>query len=105
MKKRKLNEAELREFEQHAAEWVARKNKHKFKVGQRVRPSKHGIERLIFPGTYRGVEKATASGVVVAVDEFNSPTVRWSYRKTKARYYGGFIEPDRRPIKAGPSNA
>lgn len=97
----RLTKKERREFDKLAAEWVELMRRHPFKVGQRVRPSAHALQRGMFRGTYRGLEKAKASGVVVAVDEFNSPTVRWSYRKTGARYFGGFIEPDRRPIKAG----
>lgn len=68
----------------------------KFRVGQRVRPSKYGIERNIFCGTYRGKRRADASGVVLRVDEFNSPTVLWDGRKTASSYFPGFITVDRR---------
>jgi hypothetical protein len=73
--------------------------KPRFRVGQRVRPSKYGIESTLFSGTYKGQQKATASGVVQAVDEWNSPTVLWDYRKTADRYFAGFISPDRRRKK------
>lgn len=103
---KKLTKAQLNklhEFEAYATEWARLKDRYKFKVGQRVRPSDEGIRHNIFKGTYRGVDKSKASGVVIAVDQFNSPTVRWSYRKTGVRYYGGFIVPDRRPIMSGRS--
>lgn len=73
--------------------------KHKFHVGQRVRPSTEGVQRGVFSGTYKGKPKAFASGEVVAVDKFNSPTVRWDYRKTATGYAPWFIEPDRRRRK------
>lgn len=44
--------------------------KHKFMVGQRVRPSVEGIEACIFPKT-----RHNQTGVVTKVDEFNCPTV------------------------------
>lgn len=72
--------------------------KHRFRVGQRVRPSRHGIEALLFTGSYRGINKSEASGLVVAVDKFNSPTVLWSYRRTAASYHPNFISPDRRRL-------
>lgn len=69
--------------------------KHRFHVGQRVRPSQEGIDGL-FRGTYRGEKKAEWSGVVLKVDRFNSPTVQWDALKRPISYWGGFIAPDRR---------
>lgn len=66
--------------------------KHKFRVGQRVRPSAEGIAAHLFDHGKR----QDASGVVLEVDKFNSPTVLWDHRKTGSRYYAGFIAPDRR---------
>lgn len=63
----------------------------KFKTGQRVRPSKYGIECFIFPKSRHG-----RTGVVVKVDRWNSPTVRWEGRKGASSYFSGFIAPDRR---------
>ena len=37
--------------------------KHKFYLGQRVRPSKRGIERHIFVGTYQGVAHADVRSI------------------------------------------
>lgn len=68
----------------------------KFYIGQRVRPSRYGIERNIFVGTYRGEKKAEWSGVVVAVSHLNYPTVKWDARKTASGYHPDFIAPDRR---------
>lgn len=68
---------------------------HKFKVGQRVRPSQYGKERYIFTKT-----RFEQTGVVTKVDEFNSPTVLWEGRKTASHYYPGFIEPDRRRARS-----
>lgn len=65
--------------------------KHKFKIGQRVRPSNDGITRSIFART-----RWDASGVVTKVDRFNFPTVLWDYRKTTSGYHPNFIRPDRR---------
>jgi hypothetical protein len=65
--------------------------KHKFIVGQRVRPSADGIDANIFRPRHHD-----ASGRVVRVDQFNVPTVLWDYRKTAAQYHPDFIEPDRR---------
>lgn len=65
--------------------------KYKFRVGQRVRPSKKAIEALIFART-----RHNATGVVMKVDKFNGPTVLWEYRKTVDRYHPDFIAPDRR---------
>lgn len=73
--------------------------RHKFKVGMRVRPSKKGVEANIFRGTYRGVSKATATGVVTEVSEFNGPTVCWSHLKGTSSYAPWFIEPDKRRRK------
>lgn len=67
--------------------------KHKFRVGQRVRPSKEGIEANLFART-----RQQATGVVTRVDEFNCPTVLWSYRKTPSGYAPWFIAPDRRAL-------
>jgi hypothetical protein len=64
---------------------------HKFRVGQRVRPSQYGKDRCIFTKT-----RHNQTGVVMKVDEFNSPTVLWEGRKRSSSYYPGFIEPDRR---------
>lgn len=66
-------------------------SQHKFKVGQRVRPSEYGIGRNLFPKT-----RHNQTGVVVKVDEWNSPTVRWEGRKGASSYFSGFIAPDRR---------
>lgn len=68
--------------------------KHKFKTGQRVRPSDEGIAGLIFVKT-----KIAQTGVVTKVDKFNCPTVLWEGRKTPKRYHADFIEPDRRKRK------
>jgi len=65
--------------------------KHKFKVGQRVRPSEYGIAALVFPKT-----RHNQTGRVIAVDRFNSPSVLWDGRKTSASYHPDFIAPDRR---------
>jgi hypothetical protein len=97
MAKMKMTRKEQRELDAVAAEWVRLMRRHKFKVGQRVRPSQYALKRGMFRGTYRGADKSKASGVVTAVDQFNSPSVRWSYRKTSNSYFGGFIVPDRRP--------
>lgn len=67
--------------------------KHKFKVGQRVRPSSCGQEHRIFPKS-----KFDQTGVVTKVDKFNSPTVLWEGRKTATGYYPDFVEPDRRRL-------
>lgn len=71
-------------FNEHAS-------KTKFRPGQRVRPSKHGIESNIFPKT-----RHHQTGVVVSVDRWNCPTVRWEGRKGMSSYFSGFIAPDRR---------
>ena len=63
----------------------------KFHVGQRVRPSAYGIDRCIFPKT-----RQQQSGVVVRVDRFDCPTIKWQGRKTNQSYFFGFIAPDRR---------
>lgn len=65
--------------------------KHKFRVGQRVRPSKYGQDSCIFPKT-----RFDQSGVVLKVDQFNTPTVLWNGRKQARGYYPDFVEPDRR---------
>lgn len=62
-----------------------------FRVGQRVRPSKHGIEHCLFART-----KHDQSGVVTKVDKWNCPTVLWDGRKTATTYAAPFIDPDRR---------
>lgn len=69
--------------------------RHKFKVGQRVRVSAYGVEHNILPPHRRDT-----SGVVVKVDEFNSPSVRWDYRRTASGYHPYFIEPDHRRRKS-----
>ncbi len=71
--------------------------KHKFRINQRVRPSAYGIERFIFPKT-----RHTQSGVVVKVDRFNCPTVRWEGRKILQEYHPDFIAPDRRRKEPSP---
>ena len=63
----------------------------KFKIGQRVRPSKHGIAANIFTKTRRN-----QSGIVQKVDRFNSPTILWDGRKTTSGYHPCFIALDRR---------
>lgn len=65
--------------------------KHKFRVGQRVRPSAEGQAANIFKPKHWD-----ASGVVTRVSEFNSPTVKWDHRKTASSYSAYFIEPERR---------
>lgn len=65
--------------------------KHKFRVGQRVRPSQEGIAAFIFPKT-----RHDQTGVVTKVDRFNSPTILWEGRKTPKSYAAEFIAPDRR---------
>lgn len=65
--------------------------KHKFKVGQRVRPSAEGIEANLFPKT-----RHNQSGVVTKVDRWNCPTILWYGRKTACGYHARFIAPDRR---------
>lgn len=64
---------------------------HKFRKGQRVRPSEEGKRARIFPKT-----RHDQSGVVQKVDEYNSPTVLWDGRKTPSGYHPVFIAPDRR---------
>lgn len=64
---------------------------HKFRVGQRVRPSTYGIESFIFPKT-----RHLQTGTVLKVDKWNSPTVLWEGRKTPDSYNANFIAPDRR---------
>lgn len=71
--------------------------KHKFRVGQRVRPSQYGKDCFIFTKT-----RHEQTGVVTKVDVFNSPTVLWEGRKTTSSYYPGFIEPDRRRVVTRP---
>lgn len=66
-------------------------SKHRFKIGERVRPSEYGIHANLFPKT-----RHDQTGIVVKVDEFNCPTVRWEGRKTAIGYFSGFIAPDRR---------
>lgn len=68
--------------------------KYKFRVGQRVRPSTDGKGANLFPRT-----RWEQSGVVVKVDQWNSPTVLWDGRKTSSSYHPVFIRPDyrRRP--------
>jgi hypothetical protein len=65
--------------------------KHKFKVGQRVRPSQEGEDAYIFRRKH-----FDRTGIVTKVDKFNCPTVLWEGRKTASGYYAGFIQPDRR---------
>lgn len=64
---------------------------HKFRVGQRVRLSRYGLECNIRPKCRR-----MDSGIVIKVGEFNTPTVLWDGRKTGSSYFPGFIAPDRR---------
>lgn len=59
-----------------------------FRVGQRVRPSRAGIDANLFPGS-----KASREGTVQKVDRWNGPTVLWDVRKTADAYFCGFIEP------------
>jgi hypothetical protein len=65
--------------------------KHKFRKDQRVRLSTAGKYACICKRTRR-----EESGIVTRVDEYNSPTVLWDYRKTTSTYHPDFIEPDRR---------
>ena len=67
-------------------------SRHKFRVGQRVRPSAEGRAANVFTSR-------TVSGTVTKVDEWNSPTVLWDHRKTGSSYAPWFIEPDRRKLK------
>lgn len=64
--------------------------KHKFKVGQRVRPSADGIHASLFRG------RRDISGVVTKVDRFNCPTIHWNDRMGTSTYHADFIEPDLR---------
>lgn len=77
------------------AEWIAMLRRHKFRVGQRVRPSQYGKDSCIFSKT-----RHDQTGIVTKVDEFNCPTVRWEGRKTTSGYFAGFIEPDRRRARS-----
>lgn len=69
--------------------------KHKFKVGQRVRPSDEAIAAFIFPKT-----RHSQTGVVMKVDRFNAPSVLWDGRKCTRTYHPDFISPDRRGREA-----
>lgn len=71
----------------------------RFKVGQRVRPSRYGIERNVFAGVYHGQRRRDRSGVVVKVSEFGAPTVLWDGYKQAKGYFPGFIVHDRRRTK------
>lgn len=64
---------------------------HRFREGQRVRPSAEGIDAFLFPKT-----RHNQTGVVVAVDSFNCPKVLWAGRKTASSYHPRFIALDRR---------
>lgn len=77
------------------AQWIAMVQQHKFRAGQRVRPSQYAKDCHIFPRT-----RFEQTGVVQKVDEFNSPTVLWDGRKTASGYFAGFIEPDRRRARS-----
>lgn len=70
--------------------------KHKFRVGQRVKPSERGIAANLF--SHR---KAVRRGTVMAVDRFNSPTVLWDGRRSTSEYHPDFIE----PVRAHPAPA
>jgi len=63
----------------------------KFKVGQKVRPSRYGIARNIYQRT-----RVKQTGVVVRVDAYNCPTVLWEGRKTPISYHPAFVSIDRR---------
>lgn len=65
--------------------------KHKFRKGQRVRLSDEGRKKRLLPRV-----RLNASGKVLRVDNWNSPTVRWDHRRTADKYWAGFIEPDTR---------
>ena len=65
--------------------------KHRFRVGQRVRLSDYGKERLI-----TAKKHFDRRGTVIKVDEFNCPTVLWAGRRTGTGYHPDFIAPDRR---------
>ena len=65
--------------------------KHKFRVGQRVRPSEEGIAARLFPKT-----RHEQSGIVTSVDRFNCPSVVWEGRKKPSEYHPAFISPDHR---------
>ena len=65
--------------------------KHRFYVGQRVRPSDEGKAANVFKRQHWN-----ASGVVTKVNERNTPTVLWDHRKTASSYAAWFIEPDMR---------
>jgi hypothetical protein len=67
---------------------------HKFRIGERVRPSQEGKAACLFRG-----QKALQSGVVTKVDQFNCPTVLWDGRRTASGYHADFIMPDRRRKK------
>lgn len=64
--------------------------KHKFKVGQRVKPSKEGKGAFLFTKAYDNVR-----GTIIKVDRFNEPTVLWDHRKTPSSYHPDFVEPAR----------
>lgn len=68
--------------------------KHKFRVGQRVRPSAEGIRANLFRKA-----RELQSGIVLKVGLSNFPTVLWDGRKTASGYHPDFIEPDRRRAK------
>ena len=64
----------------------------RFKVGQNVRLSRMGIRALCYKG-----QKAMRIGVVVKVDEFNSPSVLWDGRRTSSAYHPDFIAVIKKP--------
>lgn len=70
--------------------------RHKFKVGQRVRPSDLGIAELVF------IRTKVSLGVVTRVDKYNSPTVLWDNRKTTSKYHPSFIS-HAKPRRATPA--
>lgn len=62
--------------------------RHKFTIGDRVRPSPNGRAANIFhPKHHKSL------GTITQVDEFNTPTVLWDHRKTTSRYHPDFVEP------------
>jgi hypothetical protein len=66
---------------------VNTRHAHMFKVGDRVRLTEYARQCFIV------TRRPDATGVVVKVDQFNSPTVLWDHRKTASGYHPDFIEP------------
>lgn len=65
--------------------------RHKFRVGQIVRPSVEAIAANLFRRAHY-----QRRGIVKKVDRFNCPTVLWEGRKTASSYHPDFIRPARK---------